>query len=123
MKRKRRQDCSIQTSEEQRVKSLLFSPWGGCLIDPPSNCQHKFHPNPPDGSTWVDIGNCQRHSCAKECSLFMWFQRATPKERLKRQIDHSVNIKVEYYPDMGLMPKEETKEDIPQKQQRRRRKQ
>lgn len=104
----------IKTSHER------FTPYGGHLIDPPENCEYKRKAF--DGGIWTDLGYCQRNSCANTCEEYKWFKKASQLDRIQREINHGVDIRVSCFPDIGLTEPEKPEEEKPKKRRRRRRK-
>lgn len=63
-------------------------PAGGHLIDPPLHCPYRKYA--ADGGVWTDFGCCQTH-CLEKCDTYREDKRATPEERIQRELDRGVH--------------------------------
>ena len=53
--------------------------WGGFLLNPPEECQHKKNLT---GGLWVDLGCCQSKTiCKNQCERYLSFCKETQYER------------------------------------------
>jgi hypothetical protein len=61
--------------------------WGGHMINPPEECEHRFQSF--DGGIWVDLGICNR-SCKRQCLRLMEWKRMRKNTRLKELYENGV---------------------------------
>lgn len=69
-----------------RVKTA-YGNWGGHLVSPDKKCSHKKF---VDNNFWADLGCCP--DCDNQCDRFLWFKKASKKDRLNDLRARNVRI-------------------------------